>query len=115
MMPTNQEEKPTKQRSRNRKAADRRNPKKTQSLPNQVKRAADPVIADTISAMTAPVEEAPIEEAPVEVPEVEAMPTEPAPVEFVSEQAASEQAAIDVAPIAAMVEKAPEVALSGEV
>ena len=103
-MPTTQEEKPAKPRSRNRKT-DQRNPKKTQSVADQVKREADPV-----EAMTAA-----IEEAPVEAAEAQAVPTELAPVEFASEQAVPEQAASDVAPVAAVMEKAPDVALSGEV
>lgn len=125
-MPTTPEEKPAKPRTKSRKT-DQRNPKKTQSVADQVKREADPVIADPVganpvsadpvSAMTVP-----IEPAPVEVAEVEAVPTELAPAEFVSEQATSEQAAPDVAPVAAVAEKAQEkpdvktgVALSGEV
>lgn len=113
-MPTNQEERPAKPRARNRKA-DQRNPKKTQSVADQVKREADPVVSDPVSAMTATVEEAPVEVAPVEVAEAQAVPTELAPVEFELEQAVSEQAAPDVAPVAAVIEKAPDVALSGEV
>lgn len=113
-MPTNQEERPAKPRARNRKA-DQRNPKKTQSVADQVKREADPVVADPVSAMTATVEEAPVEVAPVEVAEAQAVPTELAPVEFELEQAVSEHAAPDVAPVAAVIEKAPDVALSGEV
>src|SRR5579863_3073821 len=109
MMPTNQEERPAKPRSRNRKA-DQRNPKKAQSVADQVKREADPVIADPVSAMTATVEEAPVEVAPVEVAEAQAVPTELAPVEFELEQAVSEQAATDVAPVAAVIEKAADVA-----
>lgn len=112
-MPTTQEEKPAKPRTRNRKATDQRNPKRTQSVADQVKREAGPVVPDPVSAMTTP-----IEEASVEVAEAQAVPAELAPIEFASEQAESEQtvqAASDVAPVETVAEKAPEVALSGEV
>lgn len=124
-MPTNQEEKPGKPRSRSRKA-DQRNQKaaaKAKAAPEQVK-----FENESVSAMAAPIEETPIEETRVEETLVEVAPAEAAPAELVSENIAqveaapaeviSELAEVEPAPVVAAVEKAEEktdTALSGEV
>ncbi|WP_298260490.1 phasin family protein [Bradyrhizobium sp.] len=103
-MPTTQEEKPVKPRSRSRKA-DRKAAKaeaKVQAAPAQVSVAAEPV-----SAMMA----AAIEAAAAEVPQAESAPAETAQADV----ALNEVTPDDAVPVAAMIEKAPDAALSGEV
>ena len=97
-MPTTQEEKPVKSRSRSRKT-DQKAPKaeaKAQVAPDRV------VEAESVSAMVA----AAIEAAAAEVPQAEIAP---------AELAQSDAAPNEVAPVAVMMEKAPDAVLNGEV
>ena len=101
-MPTKQEEKPGKPRSRSRKA-DQRNAKaeaKAQAVRDQVS------IAAPISPMVPAVEEAAAEIAPVTAPSSE---------ETVAEIAPAEVGPAEVAPAEVAMEKSVEAALSGEV
>jgi Phasin protein len=123
IMPTTQEEKPAKPRSRGRKA-DRRNPKsgqKTQAAPDQVRLEAEPV-----GPAILPTEAAPIEAEVSEVMASEAMASEAIVAEaetpevtipeiMAPEIMASEVSSSDGAAIAAALEKAVEAPLSGEV
>ena len=108
-MPTTQEEKPVKPRSRSRKA-DQKTAKaavKPQAAPEQASVAAEPV-----SVMIA----AAIEAAATEVPQAEMAPAETAqPNVTQASMAPDDVAPDDAAPVAVMMEKAPAAALSGEV
>jgi hypothetical protein len=117
-MPTTQEEKPVKPRSRSRKGDQKaaRAGLKAQVAPDQASAAAESasVAAGSVSAEAEPVGAmiaAAIEAAAVEVPQAEMAPAETAE----SDVAPNDVAPGDVAPVAAMMEKAPDVALSGEV
>jgi Phasin protein len=102
-MPTTQEEKPAKPRQRSRKT-DQRKAKGEKKV--EVRSEENPV-----SAVMAPIEADEVEIAQVEVTPVEITPVEVTPVEI----AAVEVAALAIAPVAITMEKAEDVALSGEV
>ena len=102
MAPT-QEEKPAKPRQRSRKS-DQRKAKGEKKV--EVRSEENP-----ISAVMAPIEAAEVEIAQVEITPVEITPVEVTPVEM----AAVEVAAVAIAPVAITMEKAEDVALSGEV
>ena len=105
-MPTTQEEKPAKPRQRSRKT-DQRKAKGEKKV--EVRSEENPV-----SAVMAPIEAAEVEiaqVAQVEIAQVEIAEVEVTPVEI----AAAEVAAVAIAPVAITMEKAEEVALSGEV
>ncbi len=108
-MPTTQEEKPVKPRSRSRKA-DQKAAKpgaKVQAAPEQASAASEPV-----SAMIA----AAIEAAAAEVPQAEMAPTETAQADLAGNEAApGDVTPVDAVPVAVMMEKAPDAVLSGEV
>jgi hypothetical protein len=122
-MPTDQEEKPAKPRTRSRKPSGQRNPKatvKAQVSPGQVK-----LEADQIGAMSPVMEDAAIEVAPAdivaEVAAAETAPVETAPVETIAaEETAPAELVSDIAPVAVAMEqiqenKAEEAPLFGEV
>ena len=103
-MPTTQEEKPAKPRQRSRKT-DQRKAKGEKKV--EVRSEENPV-----SAVMAPIEAAEVEIAQVaQVAQVEIAEVEVTPVEI----AAVEVAPVAIAPVAITMEKAEEVALSGEV
>ena len=103
-MPTPQEEKPVKPRSRSRKADQKaaKSEAKAQAVP-----APASVEAEPVSAMIA----AAIEAAAAEVPQAETAPIEAAQADVASNDVTPG----DAAPVAAMMGKAPDAALSGEV
>lgn len=105
-MPTTQEEKPAKPRQRSRKT-DQRKAKGEKKV--EVRSEENPV-----SAVMAPIEAAEVEiaqVAQVEIAQVEIAEVEVTPVEI----AAVEVAPVAIAPVAITMEKAEDVALSGEV
>ena len=108
-MPTTQEEKPVKPRSRSRKA-DQKTAKaaaRAQATPGQESVAAEPV-----SVMIA----AAIEAAATEIPQGEMAPSETAQADMAEASVATNDAAPpDAAPVAVMLDKAPDATLSGEV
>ena len=98
-MPTTQDEKPGKPRTRSRKTSQQKKAKagaKAQLLPDQVTLDAEPA-----SAVLARLEDTPADITPVDI-----TPVETAPAEFVAAEVVSDLAPVDVAPV----EVAPETA-----